>query len=81
MSTKTTQPFLLRQVRLFENNRGMIGFEADVYDTDTKKKVGTVDHDGNSMTYNIRLDKSVPKVKAKLLTDSRVDYLLEEMGL
>ena len=43
--------YTVNKVRYFTNHRDMIGFSLNIYLG--KKRIGTANHDGNSMTYNV----------------------------
>lgn len=65
--------------RLFENSRGMIGFNL-VLEFDGKE-IGDVSHDGDSVTYSFSFSPENRKQHEDIVTDALVDMLLEANGL
>lgn len=82
MATKVKTQYELKEIRLFRNNRGMVGFESTLYFEG--KNVGSIEHDGNSMTYNVHCngitDAKKRNLARKTLTNEFVDQLLEAKG-
>jgi hypothetical protein len=81
MATKTkVRTYSIENARLFENDRGMIGFNLDLHFNGYE--IGSVSHDGNGMTYSYTFNgQAVRRAHEDVITDEKIDALLEAKGL
>jgi hypothetical protein len=82
MATKTAVRvgnYSIYKPRLFENSRGMIGFNLTlVFDG---RVIGEASHDGDGMTYNYLFEPEARAQHEDIVTDDLIDKLLEANGL
>lgn len=82
MSTTAIGELNIRSVRLFENVRGMIGFNLDLYIG--QDKIGTAEHDGDCLVYTYRYtdrkfhDDFIDDAVLDVLIDSYLDGLMRK---
>lgn len=70
--------YSIDKARLFENDRGMIGFDL-VIEFDGKE-IGNSWHDGNGLTYSYFISPEFAQHR-EIVTDRLIDALLEANGL
>jgi hypothetical protein len=82
MPTKTevrVDNYSIVKPRLFENSRGMIGFNLTI--KFEGKEIGGASHDGDSMTYSYHFEPEARAQHEDIVTDDLIDKLLEANGL
>ena len=82
MATKTevrVDNYSIVKARLFENSRGMIGFNLTLKFDD--KVIAEVSHDGDGMTYGYVYESEARAQHEDIVTDELIEMLLEANGL